>query len=105
MIRTAVSQTGAGSTPLIVLNKQITASVACIVDGTVDYTVQITFDDVFAPGFDPATATWFPHPDTNLVAATDDQRGVIDFPIIAVRATVNSGAGSVEMIVVQDEKV
>jgi hypothetical protein len=102
---TRITQTGAGSTAPIVLNKQIKASVACIVDGTVDYTVQVTFDDVFAPDFDAATATWFPHPDTALVGASTNQRGVIDFPIIAVRATVNSGAGSVDLVVVQDEKV
>lgn len=102
---TRVSQTGTGSTPPVVLNKQIAASVACIVSGTVDYTVQITFDDVFASGFDPATATWFPHPASALVGATANQRGVIDFPIMAVRTTVNSGAGTVEMVVLQDEKV
>jgi hypothetical protein len=98
MRRTIVTQTGTGSTAPVVLNRQLAAGIYCVVTGTVDYTIQITGDD---PASSPV---YFPHPTAALVGATTNQRGVIDFPVAAVRATVNSGAGSVTLTVLQDER-
>lgn len=98
MRRTVVTQTGTGSSSAVVVNRQMTAGLYCVVDGTVNYDIEVTGDD---PASSP---TWFDHPDTNLVAATANQRGVLDFPAAAVRVTVNSGAGSVTLTVLQDER-
>lgn len=63
-----------------------------IVGGTATYTVEHTFDDVFAAGFNPATAKWFPH--ATLVAQTTDKDGnYFAFPI-AIRLNVTALAGA-----------
>lgn len=98
MRRTQVTQTGTGSSASVVLNRQMTAGIYCVVDGTVNYTIQVTGDD---PASSP---TWFSHPDSLLVGASANQRGVIDFPVAAIKALVNSGAGSVTLTVLQDER-
>ena len=98
MRRTIVTQTGAGSSVSVVLNRQMTAGIYCVVDGTVDYTIQVTGDDL------SSSPTWFAHPDTALVGASASQRGVVDFPVAAIKALVNSGAGSVTLTVLQDER-
>lgn len=71
-----------------------------IVSGTATYTVEHTFDDVWDPDFNPATATWFPHP--TLVTLTADADGNYAAPPIACRlnVTVSSG-GDVQFDVVQ----
>ena len=70
-----------------------------IVDGTVSYTVQHTFDDPFTSDFDPATATWFNH--TDLVSQATSQDGNYAFPVTGIRLTVNSGAGSATLKLIQ----
>jgi hypothetical protein len=67
--------------------------------GTVNYTVQYTFADPFAQGFDPATATWTNHASLSALAATADSN--IAFGCRAVRCIINSGTGSVVFTVVQ----
>ena len=68
-----------------------------VVDGTVNYTVQHTFDDP-AFGFDENTV-WFDHPTVADLAA--DQDGNYAFPVTGIRITVNSGGGSVVMKLIQ----
>jgi hypothetical protein len=64
------------------------------------YTVEHTFDDVWAPGFDPATAAWFAN--TNLTAQTTSRDGNYAFPITAIRLRVSArSAGSATMTVIQ----
>lgn len=68
-----------------------------VVTGTVDVTVQHTFDDPFA---DPSTIlAWFDHPTLVNVAANDD--GNLAFPPRAVRLLTNSGVGTAEFDLVQ----
>lgn len=69
------------------------------VTGTVSYTVQHTFDDVWAASFDPSTATWFSHEDLVTKTANDD--GNYSFPVRGIRLRQNSGSGSCSMIVIQ----
>lgn len=70
-----------------------------VVTGTVNYTVQHTFDDPFAEGFNPATATWFNHPTlASLVANSDSNYAA---PPRAVRIIRNSGTGSARLTLVQ----
>lgn len=64
------------------------------------YTVQHTFDDVFASGFDPATATWYPN--SLLTAKTASADGNYAYPITATRLNVTAWAsGSATMTVLQ----
>jgi hypothetical protein len=97
-----VSQTGSGSTDPVPLNLNVNpfnVSMAVVVTGTVNYTVQYTFDDVWASSYDPATGTWFSH--ASLAGQTTSQTGNFAFPVAAVRLTVNSGSGTAAMTVIQ----
>lgn len=64
------------------------------------YSVEHTFDDVFAAGFNPSTATWFTN--TGLSAKTASSDGNYAFPVVAVRLNVTSyTGGSATMTVIQ----
>lgn len=67
--------------------------------GTITYKVQHTFDDVWSPTFNPATANWFDHPTiTGLSAAAD---GNYAFPVTAIRITGTAGSGTATMRLIQ----
>lgn len=92
-----LSQTGAGSTSPIVLNTNtnpFNVGFGVIVDGTVDYTVQHTFDDPSG-----TLTEWFNHPTIAAQIASAD--GNYAFPVTAVRLTVNSGEGSATLKLIQ----
>lgn len=77
-------------------------SLGCIVSNgaTVNYKVQHTFDDVFAVGFDPSTATWFDHADITGETASVD--GNYAFPVIAVRLNASTlSGGNITFVVTQ----
>jgi hypothetical protein len=91
------SQTGSGSTAAIVVNTNISPvniGFGVLVSGTVNYTVEHTFDD-------PAVAftTWFPHPTIASQAANAD--GNYAFPVTGIRLTVNSGGGTATLKLIQ----
>ena len=68
--------------------------------GSATYTVQYTYDDVFASNFVPASAAWFDL--TGITAQTADKDGSIISPVTAVRLNVTVwGAGTVTMTVIQ----
>ena len=95
-----VTQTGAGSSKVIpfdLFRNPFNVGIGCVVSGTVNYTVQHSFDD---PQF-PASMTWFPHDDALLVAATTNQNSNYAYPVQATRVTVNSGTGSVTVTYIQ----
>jgi len=52
------------------------------------YTVQHTFDDVWAAGFDPATANWFNH--ATMTSKTTSFDGNYAYPVTAIRLNVTS---------------
>jgi len=92
-----VSKTGAGSTSPIVINTNATPcniGFGVVISGSVDYTVQHSFDDP-AAGF----TTWFPHP--TIAGQSTNQNGNYAFPITGVRLTVNSGGGTATLNLVQ----
>ena len=92
-----VSKTGTGSTDVIVINTNISPvniGFAVVVTGTVNYSVQFTYDDP-AIGF----TTWFD--DVSITSKTGNEDGSINFPITGIKVLVNSGTGSVVMNVVQ----
>jgi hypothetical protein len=74
-------------------------ALAVIISGAVTYTVQHTFDDVFASTFNPATATWFDHPTMAALSANAD--GNYAYPPKAIRLNQTAGAGSAVLVVNQ----
>lgn len=94
---TAVAKTAVAATNLNTSPFNIGFGV--VVTGTVTYTVQHTFDDVYSPTFDPATATWFSH--ATVAAQTTSQDGNYAFPVRGIRCNLTAGTGSVVMTVLQ----
>lgn len=91
-----VTRTGVGSTAPIVINTNVTPvniGFAVVVSGTVNYSVQFSYDDP------TALTTWFD--DVSITSKTGNEDGSINFPITAVKVLVNSGTGVVTLSVVQ----
>lgn len=92
-----VTKTGTGSTDAIVINTNtnpVNIGFAAIVTGTVNYSIQISYDD---PGV--GFTTWFD--DTTITSKTGNEDGSINYPITGIKALVNSGTGTVTLKVVQ----
>jgi len=92
-----VSKTGVGSSTPIVMNTNISpfnVGFGVIATGTVDYTVQHTFDDP-AVGF----TTWFSHP--TVAGETANADGNYAFPVTGIKVLVNSGTGSATLKLIQ----
>ena len=92
-----VSKTGTGSSSALVMNTNVSpfnVGFGVVVTGTVNYTVQHTFDDP-AVGF----TTWFSHP--TIAGKTDNQDGNYAFPVTGVKVLVNSGDGTATMNLLQ----
>lgn len=94
-----VTQQGAGSSATVPLDhyqNPFQVGIGVVVSGTVNYTIQHTFDDIFDAAVTP---TWFSHPTLASLAANAD--GNYAFPIRAVKVLVNSGTGSATATVIQ----
>lgn len=92
-----VSKTGTGSSDAIVVDTNISPvniGFAVVVTGTVNYSVQVTYDDP-AVGF----TTWFD--DATITSKTGNEDSSISFPITGIKVLVNSGTGTATMNVVQ----
>lgn len=70
-----------------------------VVSGTITYTVQYTFDDVFAANFNPSTANWTNHPTLTSLSATKDSN--IAYPVRGIRLTTSAGTGSATLTIIQ----
>jgi hypothetical protein len=99
------SVTGTGSSDPFVVNTNTTPvniGIAVVVSGTVNYTVQHTYD---SPGgsqpYNPQAGftTWFD--DATLAAQSTTKQTNILYPVTGVRLVVNSGNGTATMTVVQ----
>lgn len=74
--------------------------VALSAGATLTYSVEHTFDDVWAAGFNPATAVWFSN--SGLAAKTTSLDGNYAFPVTAVRLNVTAyTSGNATMTVIQ----
>jgi hypothetical protein len=99
------SLTGTGSSDPFVVNTNTTPvniGIAVVVSGTVNYTVQHTFDS--AGGSQPYNpqagfTTWFD--DATLASQSTTKQTTILYPVTGVRLVVNSGNGTATMTVVQ----
>ena len=92
-----VSKTGVGSSSALVMNTNISpfnVGFGVIVSGTVNYTIQHTFDDP-AVGF----STWFSHP--TIASQTANADGNYAFPVTGIKVLVNSGDGSATLKLIQ----
>jgi len=85
--------------PLDVFVSPFNTSLGVTVTGTVNYTVQYTFDNVQATGWTPGTGNWVDHP--SLTAQTTTKDSNLAYPAVAVRIVLNSGTGSVRFTVIQ----
>ncbi|MFA5898605.1 MAG: hypothetical protein WC829_05775 [Hyphomicrobium sp.] len=96
-----VSGTTTGTTPIpldyLIAPFQVSVGVGSVV-GTVSYTLQYTYDDVFAPGYNPATGNWFNSATMVTKAAAFDTALVA--PVRAIRFT-NVGSGSFVAEIIQ----
>lgn len=93
----SVSKTGVGSSSALVMNTNISpfnVGFGVTVTGTVNYTVQHTFDDP-AVGF----STWFSHP--TVASQTANADGNYAFPVTGVKVLVNSGSGTATLNLIQ----
>lgn len=93
-----VSKTGTGSSSSLVMNTNITpfnVGFGVVVSGTINYTIQHTFDSPANGGF----TTWFPHP--TIASKTDNQDGNYAFPVTGIKILVNSGSGTATMNLIQ----
>jgi hypothetical protein len=94
-----VRQTGAGSSSAVPMDhyqSPFNVGFAVVIDGTVNYTVQHTFDDVFNASVTP---TWFNHP--SIASQAANANGNYAFPVTALRVTVNSGSGAATLTIIQ----
>lgn len=102
MRRSTLSQTGTGQTAVFVpdVNKNpFNIGLGVVVSGTVTYTVQHTFDDVYASGFSAASATWFDHP--TLAADTANADSNYAYPVMGIRLSVTAGTGTATLTIIQ----
>lgn len=87
-----LTQTGTGSTNGYVADSYISPfniGFGVVVSGTVNYTVQHTFDGV----------NWFDHP--TVAAQTTNQEGNYAFTVLQIRLTVNSGTDTATLTLLQ----
>jgi uncharacterized PurR-regulated membrane protein YhhQ (DUF165 family) len=69
--------------------------------GTVAYSVELTYDDVFSSSFDPSTASWFVLSGFSVGTAAS-ANGTLSSPVTAVRLNaVTITSGSLVMTVIQ----
>ena len=94
-----LTKTGTGSSSIAILDHYRTpfnVGIGVVVSGTVNYTIQHTFNDIFDPAVTPV---WFSHPSLQSLAVNQD--GNYAFPVRAVKVLVNSGAGTATATVIQ----
>ena len=94
-----IAKTGTGSSaivPLDMYRSPFNVGIGVVVTGTVNYTIQHTFDDVQNSAVTPV---WFSHPSLAALAANAD--GNYAFPVRAIKILVNSGSGTATATIIQ----
>lgn len=98
-----IEKTGAGATDPVPMNQYTSpfnVGFGCDVTGSATYTVQHTFDNVFASDFTPSAAKWYNH--STVSGVSTDQDGNYAFPVSAIRLVLSGGStGSVKMTILQ----
>jgi hypothetical protein len=94
-----ISITGTGTTawiPLDYKQNPFNIGLGIVVNGTITYDIEHTFDDVFNASVTP---TAFKH--STLVAQTANKDGNYAFPVRAVRVNNTAGTGSTTLTILQ----
>lgn len=94
-----LTKTGTGSSGTAAMDHYrdpFNVGIGVVVSGTVNYTIQHTFDDIFDPAVTPV---WFSHP--SLQSLTGNADGNYAFPVRGIKVLVNSGAGTATATVIQ----
>jgi hypothetical protein len=74
--------------------------VAVSAGASLTYSVQHTFDDVWAPGFSPSSAVWYTN--SSLGTKTTSLDGNYAYPVTAIRLSVSVySSGTVTMTIIQ----
>ena len=106
-VRVQLSNAVGGTPPIpLDINQSpfnVSVAVSLSAGASLTYTVEHTFDDIYAPGYDPdaATAVWFSQ--SSLATKSQNAEGNYTYPIRAVRLSlVNpSSSGTATMTVIQ----
>lgn len=97
-----VSLTGTGQSAWIPVNSKQTpfnVGLAAVVNGTVTYTIQHTFDNVLDPVVAAGTITAFDN--SGLTGQTANKDGNYAFPISAIRINNTAGTGTTTLTIMQ----
>lgn len=98
-----LSTSGIVTSNVAAMNANITPiniSVVIKVTSAATYNLEYTYDDIFAPTFTQAGATWFNHP-TLTAGQTTTKDAQFTFPVTGIRINQTAGAGSTAAIVLQ----
>jgi len=77
-------------------------ALSVVVTGSITYTVQYTFDDVFAEGYVPASGNWTDHPTLGTQTTTKDSN--ISYPVRGIRIispASPSSSGTARLTIIQ----
>ena len=94
-----ISITGTGTTawiPLDYKQSPFNVGMGIVVNGTITYDIEHTFDDILAQG---TTPTAFKH--SSLTAQTTNKDGNYAFPIRAIRINNTAGTGTTTLTILQ----
>lgn len=94
-----ISLTGTGSSawvPVDMYQTPFNVGLGVVVNGSVTYTIEHTFDDIFDA---TVTPTAFPH--ATLAAQTTNKDGNYAYPIRAIRISNTLGSGTTTLTILQ----
>lgn len=97
-----ISKTGTGTTawiPLDYKQNPFNIGLGIVVNGTITYDIEHTFDDVYDPSVTP---TAFKH--SSLTAQTANKDGNYAFPVRAIRINNTAGTGSTTLTILQGQR-
>lgn len=99
---TVSSATASSPVPVNPQAQVFNIGMGCVISagGSLTYTVQHTFDDIWDPAYNPATGNWFNH--SVLVNKTSNADSTYTSPVTAIRVNVTVYAsGSVTVTLLQ----
>jgi len=99
IVLSIVGATNSPVSPMNINTSPFNVGFEVVVTGTINYTIQHTFDNVWSSEFDPSTANWFDHP--TIAAQSTSKDGNYAFPVAAICIKGNSGGGTATLTLLQ----
>ena len=98
---TVASQASSAPVPLDHYQGPFNVGIAVVLSAgaSLTYSVEHTFDDVFAKDFTPSSANWVDHPSLTAQNATKDSN--IAYPVRGIRLNVTAGTGTTRLTIIQ----